>query len=218
MPVSRSISVPRTARYFTAGTLGPGTEEVWFVLHGYGHLAEEFLGRFEQIATATRGLVAPEGLSRFYTRGSHGRVGASWMTKVAREDEIADTMRYLDAVRAEVLADLGERPARVCVLGFSQGAAAACRWAVLGAERVDRLLLWAGGVPPDLDLELARERLQGRRLTLVVGRRDTLVDDERTRAELDRLRDAGVPCELVRFDGGHELDGQTLARLADAAP
>ena len=41
------LSVTRTARYFTLGSLDNNTQQVWFVLHGYGQLAQFFIRKFE---------------------------------------------------------------------------------------------------------------------------------------------------------------------------
>lgn len=209
------ITIPRTARYFVAGDPRGDVREAWFALHGYGQLADEFLADISGIASGTRLVVAPEGLSRFYLREGSGPVGASWMTKVARGDDIDDYVRYLDAVYAHVLGGIAPPDVRVHVLGFSQGAATACRWSALGCSRVDRLTLWAGGVPPDLDLPRHRERLERVEITLVFGERDAFVDERRIAAETGQLSAARLPHRLVRFTGGHRLDDATLARLAD---
>src|SRR6266550_1297389 len=121
------LSVARTARYYTLGE--PGATEVWFVCHGYGQLAGRFLRRFEPIADGSRLVVAPEGLNRFYVGSGEHRdqpVGATWMTREDRLNEIADYVKYLDAVYADVF---GGKPtaARVRALGFSQGAAPGTR-------------------------------------------------------------------------------------------
>ena len=71
--------MPRSARCFARG--GEAAAEAWVVLHGYGQLASRFLRGFESIASRTRLVVAPEGLSRFYPDAGAGKVGASWMTK-----------------------------------------------------------------------------------------------------------------------------------------
>src|SRR4051812_28301688 len=90
---------PRSARYFTLGNPAEA-RELWLVGHGYGYLASRFLERFQPIATADRCIVAPEGLSRFYLTDRPGerRVGASWMTREDRLNEISDYIRYLDGV------------------------------------------------------------------------------------------------------------------------
>ncbi len=213
------ISVPRTARYFTLGEPGPSIREVWFVLHGYGQIAARFLKAVSALDDGSRLVVAPEGLSRFYLDpAGREKVGASWMTREDRLNEIADYVRFLDAVSAEVLARLEGRAARVHVLGFSQGTATAFRWAALGTAPVHRLVLWGSDVPPDLDLAAARERLAPLDLVLVAGSRDELITPKVLARDEERLRSAGIPYRVVRFDGGHEVDERVLRELADASP
>lgn len=214
------IGVTRTARYFTLGESSGGVAEVWFVCHGYGQLAARFLRHFEPLAVAGRLIVAPEALSRFYLEDTavpakERKVGATWMTREDRLREIADYVRYLDELYAEVV-----RPAaggaRVTALGFSQGAATVSRWAALGRWRIDRLVLWGGELPPDLDLAAARERLRTVRLTIVYGRRDEFITEKLAGTITARLRAHDIPHELRRFDGGHELDADVLRALATA--
>lgn len=209
-----SISIPRTARYYTAGGEGGDPREVWFVLHGYGQLAEGFLLEFDGVAASERRIVAPEGLSRFYLESGSGPVGASWMTRRGREEEIDDYVRFLDSVYASLFGNLSPET-KVHVLGFSQGAATAFRWAAYGVSRFDRLTLWAGGVPPDVDLAECRSRLEGLELTLVVGTRDRYLDEAGVARETERLVGAALPHRVVRFEGGHRLDSETLSRLAE---
>jgi len=201
-----TITAARTARYFTLG--GPErAEEVWFVCHGYGQLAARFLERFRVLESPARCIVAPEALSRFYLseNPAERRVGASWMTKEDRLHEIDDYVRYLDAVYARV-APAGKR---VTALGFSQGTATLCRWAAFGTSRIDRLILWGGEVPPDLDLE----RLRVPQLTLVYGTRDEFFTPKVVAANEARLREHGISYELRSFEGGHEIHAATLGSL-----
>jgi predicted esterase len=202
-----ALSTSRSARYFTLGSPAHATD-FWFVCHGYGQLASRFLERFRPLETTERCIVAPEGLSRFYLTESPAerRVGASWMTREDRLHEIDDYVRYLDAVYS----DVKPRTARVTALGFSQGTATACRWAALGSSRIDRLIVWGGEVPPDLDLNLLRKPS----LTLVYGTRDEFFTPKVVAANEARLRDHGIRYEIVSFDGGHEVDGAMLVRLA----
>ena len=216
MAEQRTISIPRAARYFVAGDPSEELRDVWFVMHGYGQLADEFLAEFEPHVRPGRIFVAPEGLSRFYLKSGSGPVGASWMTKVERQVEVDDYVRFIDAVYGEVLGSILPPDARVTALGFSQGGATACRWAALGYSRVDRLVTWAGGVPPDLDLAAHRTRLERMDLTLVVGSRDAYIDERRLAEEATGLNAGMVPHRVVRFEGGHRLDRETLERLLDA--
>ncbi|MGH7569340.1 MAG: alpha/beta hydrolase [Gemmatimonadales bacterium] len=211
------IPVIRTARYFTLGTFSGAVGEVWFVLHGYGQLAARFLRSFEPLDDGSRMIVAPEALSRFYVDGvapPHQKVGATWMTREDRLTEIEDYVRYLDAVFTDVFRRVERGTRRVCVLGFSQGTATACRWLAQGSARADRLILWAGEVPPDLDLTAARDRLRDLDLTFVAGQRDGYITPKILSREEERLRSAGIPYRIVTFDGGHEIDGTALRGLA----
>ncbi len=208
-----TLPVARTASYCVLGELEGRTEELWFALHGYGQLAREFLEELRPLERPGRVLVAPEGLSRFYRSRGTGPVGASWMTRERRAEEIGDYVRYLDLLAERVLGRrAGSLPVRA--LGFSQGAATAARWAVLGATRLAGVALWGSGFPPDLDPVANGERLRAVRWTFVLGERDASVDRTAVERDCERLRSAGLRPELVRFPGGHELDPATLVRLA----
>jgi predicted esterase len=200
------LSTSRSARYFTLGS-PQDAADVWLVCHGYGQLASRFLERFRPIEAERRCIVAPEGLSRFYLteHPAERRVGASWMTREDRLREIDDYVRYLDSVYAKVV----PRNARATALGFSQGTATVCRWAGLGSSRIDRLIVWGGEVPPDLDLK----RLRVPSLTLVYGTRDELFTPKIIAATEKRLRANQIGYELMPFEGGHEIDEATLRRL-----
>src|SRR5437660_2587937 len=165
------IGVSRTARYFTLGEKPQGVAEVWFACHGYGQLAARFLEKLRVLDDGRRYLVAPEGLSRFYLSESPAerRVGASWMTREDRLAEIDDYVPYLDAVSADVFRSLDRARVTVHALGYSQGAATASRWVAMGKAKIDRLTLWGGEFPPDLDLtvDTVVSRLQAAHLTLV---------------------------------------------------
>lgn len=208
------LPVPRTARYHTLGRASAQVSDVWFVCHGYGQLAREFLEPFRVLEDTRRLIVAPEGLSRYYTNHAERRVGASWMTREDREHEIADYVRYLDLVAERVLEGIGADGVRRRALGFSQGVATACRWAALGQTSLHQLVLWAGGVPPDLPLEAHRERFTALDIVLVIGEEDEYAGPEAVARERARLEAHGIPHRGVTFRGGHRLSREILRSLA----
>jgi predicted esterase len=220
-PIEGHIEVARSARFWVCGAEGEPVRERWYVLHGYRQLAERFLRRFHSVCGGGREVVAPEGLNRFYIgadRGRHGAgavVGASWMTREDRDAEIRDYVRYLDALADGFPTD----DAPVTVLGFSQGVATACRWVTYGRMRPERLVLWGDFLPPDLDLDAAREALSGTEIVLVRGSEDpALADAELRAAEAERMEAAGLELRVVRYEGGHDIDGPTLRALAADRP
>jgi predicted esterase len=215
------LSTTRTARYHTMGDARPGTAQIWFVFHGYGQLAARFLKDFEVLDDGHRLVVAPEGLSRFYLDSDHAdrhseRVGASWMTREDRDNEIDDYVRFLEAVRAQVLAPLGASPPRVSVLGFSQGAATASRWVARSIVKPRMLVLWGGGLAPDVEPAQAPGAFQATQVKLVTGTEDAYVDSAAVDVQARILREHGVTCERVSYPGGHRIDGEVLRRLAEA--
>jgi predicted esterase len=211
-PVSHHLLVQRTARYLTIGEI-EGATELWFVLHGYSMLAASFLKWFEPAIRPGRVLVAPEGLSRaYFEEKGVRRIGASWMTREDREVEIEDYVRYLDTLDEQLRFGLGGRP-RIEVHGFSQGTATACRWVAFGRVEVERLVLWAGGVPPDLPLDRYGPALTRAGLTIAIGSRDKYIPPEEVDREQARLAAAGLLPTVHRFDGGHRVDAAMLRAL-----
>lgn len=207
------LTVPRSARYYSLGG-GGAVEEVWVVLHGFGQLAARFISSFAPAASASRLVVAPEALSRYYTDHTSRKVGATWMTSEDRLAEIGDYVQYLDLVIDRLLARPGGPPRRLEVHGFSQGAATASRWASMGRHQAARLVLWGGGVPPDLDLGRYGARLNAADLTIVIGDGDEFISEEAVQDQVTRLEEAGIAHRLIRFRGGHTIPQPVLAALA----
>ncbi len=215
-----NITVTRTARFAVIGSLDARSDDVWFVCHGFGQLAVRFISRFSALASDTRVIIAPEALSRYYLtaptsrHAPKGPVGASWMTAEDRLAEIADYVGYLDKLYDEVFASIPRAKARVTVLGFSQGVATACRWLAAGRAEADRVILWAGMLPPELDARGAARLVRSEPLTMVVGRSDHFATADVVATEEARLLGLGVPSRTVWFDGGHEVVTGPLLELA----
>jgi len=204
----------RRARYYTIGGGEQPLPEAWIVLHGLGQLARIFLTYFESIDAPGRLVVAPEALNRYYLftepgmRSKDAKVGATWMTREDRENEIADQVDYLDAVWRETAAGAS----RVTVLGFSQGVATAARWVAMGKSRVDRFVAWAGQIPPEIDPS-AFSKLSGG-ITMVAGSTDEYATWIAEGNHDSRMVAAGVTPKVVTFDGGHRMDRLTLDEIA----
>lgn len=207
------VTVDRTARFVTMGA-ADRPSEIWFVCHGYGELASSFVQGLSALNDGTRLFVAPEALSRFYLDGPHRNVGASWMTREDRENEMRDYLKYLDAVKTEALSRIDGGSARVTVLGFSQGAATAARWACRGTIDAARLIVWGESLPPELEDDESLKRLRAMKLTFVGGTRDEFFTESRRKELRELLNRLGVPFEEKSFEGGHRLDDKTLLEIA----
>ncbi|HRF79906.1 MAG TPA: hypothetical protein PL070_07440 [Flavobacteriales bacterium] len=204
----RHIQVPRTARYHVLGDAA-SARAIWIVLHGYGQLARYFLNKFEGLSDELL-IVAPEGLNRFYIDEGHQRVGATWMTREDREHEIADQVEYLDRLVEELRV---RNNAPLHVLGFSQGVATATRWSILGRSRIERLVLWAGNLPPEPTAAELRSKWSNIRIDLVLGNTDPYAGEKELQIQQARLDAAAIQYHYHRFTGGHVLEPVLLGRL-----
>ncbi len=186
-------------------------DEAWLILHGHGMLAQGILHWFRLAERPNRLLVAPEALSRFYTDVQGPRtVGASWLTREDRDNDIADTLAYLD--RAVDLCIRPELPLEIH--GFSQGVGVGARWAVHTARGVRRLVCWAGSFPEDVGGGALARVLGGQPVHMVIGETDALVSPDRIESDAARLRQQGQPVAIHRFVGGHRIDDGVLAEFA----
>ena len=203
----RSLVVSRHARIGVAGALDTATE-AWLVLHGYGMLARGILHWFRGAERAGRVLVAPEGLSRFYTEMRDGKrtVGASWTTREDLLQELEDQYRYLERAVHELLPEA----IPLQVHGFSQGVSVGARWCIRTARPVRRLVCWAGAFPDDVAANELRRALGREPLHLVIGTRDSRVIPARVEADAERYRESGLAVKVHRFDGGHWVDEGVL--------
>lgn len=219
MSTEHHIQVRRTARYYTLGDPSRETHEVWFVCHGYGQLAADFIKEFEIVADSTRVIVAPEALSRYYManeagfHSSESKVVASWMTREDRDAEIDDYVAYLDAVYDKIISKVDRKNVSVTVLGFSQGGATANRWLTRGRSRSDRLIMWGALIASDADLNQAATFFRDVKLTIVYGKKDQFANEKMIEDYQRVLTEKRIPFELLTFNGGHRMDRETLRSL-----
>jgi predicted esterase len=206
------------ARYYKLGEILPGTKQVWFVLHGYGQLAQFFIRKFKALENHGICVIAPEGLSRFYleqldtTGRKSNRVGATWMTRENREMDIENYLQYLSTIYDEEIKDAS---VEVTILGFSQGSATASRWALSGRSKFARLILWAGIFPPDMNFEAGSKILKDKDVLMVYGTKDPFLTDERFTEMRTLTKKINAKVKEVRFEGEHDIDEATLISLLE---
>jgi predicted esterase len=221
----RHIKVSRSARYALMGSFDGPLSEVWIVCHGHGQLAARFLSRFLPIERDDRLFIAPEALSRYYLTapqaGPHpanAPVGATWMTSEDRECEIEDYVGYLDQLHDEIFSSVSRQGVKLWVLGFSQGTATVARWVARGKADPDRVVLWAGVLPPELNAQSAAALSRRAPLTVILGRNDEFASADLVATQEARLNELRIPHQTIRFDGGHEIVPDALRSLADTSP
>jgi predicted esterase len=209
-PTESNLRFEFNARVFVLGDV-TNAQEIWFVLHGYGQLAKYFIKKFSALQALGICVIAPEGLSRFYLQGNHGRVGATWMTSENRLTDIQNYVAYLNTV---YLHQIQGRVRKTTILGFSQGAATAMRWAMDGKVLFDRLVLWAGLFPPDIDFAKGAELLRDKKVFEVLGKQDEFINQEKV-ADMHRLNSMlRISPTIIEFEGKHEINTGVLEQIA----
>ena len=210
--MKKSIHFSYEAHYSISHEPSGEEQELWLVFHGYGQLAEFFIRKFLPFDSPNRVILAPEGTNYGYLKEFQGRVGANWMTKHEREIAIANNHRYLNLLMERVL-ETFQKPPKIHVLGFSQGAATSTRWASQWNGQLDTLVLWAGGFAQDLSLDFCRKKFEHTNLILAFGEKDELIQEEQKKQQLELVETLGKRLTVLKFEGGHELDIQLLDKI-----
>ncbi|WMJ74547.1 hypothetical protein RCC89_15435 [Cytophagaceae bacterium ABcell3] len=208
------LKTTRTARFFTLGTITERTKNIWFVIHGYGQLAEYFIRNFTPIHDEENVIVAPEALSRFYLSGYTGRVGASWMTKEDRDSEIEDYIQYMNQVYQTLKPHAS---ININILGFSQGVSTAYRWALSSQLfNPNKLILWAGIFPPDIKTDFGSQidKLKAVDTYVVYGTKDPMLQQEHLE-KFEAFKKVKKDLEVITFEGEHEINKAALLKIVE---
>lgn len=205
------ISIPIETPYCTLNDLTNKTKRVWLSFHGYGQLAKYFIKKFELLDPDENFVIAPQGLSKYYLEGFHGRVGASWMTKEDRLTEIDNQYRYIEAVLAEV----GDISAKELVLfGFSQGTATMGRFAAWSKLSFQKMIIWAGTFPPDIEPNAFNFLSGSEEITYFTSKEDPFFKEEMIENQNKVVAQAtGKTPNLEWYEGGHTVIPELLLNI-----
>ena len=207
---SRFIPAGVHGRYLVDTPAGAGPHPLLVGFHGYQENAEIHLDQLRRVPEASRFvLLAVQSLHLFYTKG--GDVVGSWMTKLGREHAIADNIRYVAAVVAEVKRDVPTGGGLVYA-GFSQGASMAYRAAARAGHACDGVVALGGDLPPEI-ADDASARLP----PVLVGRGgdDQWFTQEKLDKDLGHLARLRVSVRSEVFPGGHEWTDAFRAAMGE---
>jgi predicted esterase len=198
------IPVQKTAHVFTSGSLEGNADYLIIACHGYGQLAKFFIRKFDFLDKERFLVVAPEGMSRFYTQGFYGDVGASWMTKENRLIEIDDYALYLsqmlDHFKQKVKPD-----AKVILYGFSQGCATVMRWIMKDFPTINSIVLYGGLLPEDLDYRPYEDYFKKIDIKWAHGATDKFLTQDRVDWHHAFILQQKLHIQSVPYEGGHEM-------------
>jgi phospholipase/carboxylesterase len=203
LPVGVSRVGNSAFAYRPAGA-GDGPLPLIVLLHGAGGDARSFLELFTRAADR-RGalLLAPQS------------IGRTWNLKAGRKGQagFGADVGNLDRALAELFAEAPVDPARVVLLGFSDGASYALSLGIPNSQ------LFRGVVALSPGFAVVNGEVDTRqRLFIAHGRRDTILPFANTRDEIAAgLERAGFDLRTRWFSGGHEIDPAALDKGLDFA-
>ncbi len=195
---------------FRVSTLGSWKDAstIWIVLHGYGQLSSFFIKKWNELSFENTAILAPEGMHRFYLNGTSGRVGASWMTKEWREQDIIENnlqlTTFLDSVKTV------NPLAKISVLGFSQGGATLARWVSQSNFSFENFVLWASVFPPDMLAE--NNEIAAKNKYFVIGKEDEFYSTIQQEEIILSYKEMGF--ETIHFEGKHNIDLEIFNTIA----
>ncbi|MFS4491545.1 alpha/beta hydrolase [Maribacter sp. 2308TA10-17] len=193
-----------TNTYETLNTLTTQTKNIWIVLHGIGYLSKYFIRYFDELNADENYIIAPQAPAKYYLKNEYKYVGASWLTKENRVLETTNVLNYLDAVY-----DAEEFPSgcNLIIFGFSQGVSIATRWIASRKLRCDHIILYAGGIPKELNaVDFDFLDYTKTKVTVIVGDKDQYLTPEVMNSENHRIIELfhGNAKQQI-FEGGHEV-------------
>lgn len=209
--MEKTLTSLKTYRYEVYPCKGE-SKKALYILHGYGQLAKFFIRKFEVLRDHFH-IIAPEGMHRFYLQGSSGRVGASWMTKEAREEDISDNLHWLNDLDRTVSKEMNFNERHL--LGFSQGGATAARWYASTPAKFESLTLWACVFPPDLDMDAELQKFHDMKNGyFVIGEQDQFYNSLDQEKLSDFYKKLGF--ETLHFNGDHNIDADVLSTIYES--
>lgn len=204
----KNIIINKTARYYSNNPDSEQIKSVWFVLHGYAQLAKDFVNEFGFLNDDITLIVAPEGLSKFYFRNI---VGASWMTKEDRLNDINDYLHYLNKLIEEIKSKYNLSEAKLNLLGFSQGVHTAARWFTNTNHHFDRLILCSSDFPKDAEFDKLKSKLQKSKLYFIYGNNDDVIGKQTFQESINLLKINAVGFDEIVFEGKHSIDKNSIS-------
>lgn len=180
-------------------------------LHGMGMSAESFARHVLPATPPGTTLLLPQGPLPYEIRRDTGiRQGNSWYVYLGDEEPFLRSMRrtedWLLGVVDDAVDSLDLDPARVSLLGFSQGGYLAGYVGVRHALRFRRLVVAGGRIKHEVLEREARDAARTPlRLLAVHGDQDESVSVDAVRAGVEAIGEAGVPVQFRTFSVGHAV-------------
>jgi predicted esterase len=82
-----------------------------------------------------------------------------------------------------------------------------------GKVKADKLILWAGIFPPDLEHGFGRNTLSPIKMYAVYGNQDEFLQTDSIDKYINDFKKSGYSPSVIKFEGKHEIHTNTLLKL-----
>lgn len=212
MSLTKNVNYETTNTYSTLNTLTQETKNVWIACHGIGFLSKFFISYFENLDPELNYVIAPQAPSKYYQTKAYKYVGASWLTKENREQEIENVLNYLDAIFQTEKLPEGKN---IILLGFSQGVSVVTRWLAQHKVNCDHLVIHSGSIPSEFD-STSFAYLPNLKTSIIYGTQDEYLTKDRIYSQLQLARQIfpNVP-EVIKFNGKHVVHPESIKKISE---
>jgi predicted esterase len=209
----KTVSYTHTNSYEILNAVTPSTQHIWICLHGLGYLAKYFKRYFTVLDAGKHAVIVPQAPAKYYQDTEFKHVGASWLTRVDRDQEMINIKNYLHQVLHNE--NIHGDP-RIVLMGYSQGVSIATRFLIDYCQPIKAIILHSGSIPEELDENHASDfQNLSERIIHISGTRDEYVTTEIIERENKKIEMLfGTKCELHRPDIKHEVDVQLLLEIS----
>ena len=110
---------------------------------------------------------------------------------------------------------IGHEQINLNILGFSQGGSTACRWALNEKFNINSICFWGSDIPKECLTEKYRNRWSTMKISIIIGKEDTLIPLEYREKFRDLINDYELNYSLVEYDGDHRIIEDVLIDYAN---
>jgi phospholipase/carboxylesterase len=194
---------------------GDGAPPLLLLLHGIGSNEDDLFGLAPYLDA--RFLIVSARAPNSYGWGGYAWFEIEWLPDriVIDREQAAASRELIIRFIGEAATTYGADPARVYLLGFSQGAMMASWVALSRPDLVAGAVLMSGRIPEELrDQIAAPEQLNGKPFLVTHGTRDQTLPIQNGRASRDLLQQLPVDLTYREYPMAHEVSAQSLADVA----
>ena len=195
---------------------GDGPHPTILTLHGRGANAFDLLGLAPYLCSGKFLLICPQ--APLETPIGPGTTGYAWYPLslggppdvpaiVSAREKLEE---FLDSAMNRYSID----PKKLVVLGFSQGGVMAYTLALKNPQRFAALAALSCWLPEETFDRAPAEKAQSLPTLIQHGTRDELINVDRARNSVEKLRSWRVPVTYREYDMGHEISGKSLSDLS----